>query len=51
MCIICTMLDKEKIKWQEANKIIYSGEIPLDVNHLQEVLEKITEKKKKDESK
>jgi len=50
MCIICNMLDKEKIKWQEANKIIYSGEIPLDVEHFQEILDKINEKKKKDGS-
>ena len=46
MCAICQLLDKDKITFQEADKALFSGEIPLDTKHLIEVMDKIKEKKK-----
>ena len=46
MCQICIELDKNRITWKEADKALFSGEIPLDTKHLIEVMDKIKEKKK-----
>ena len=51
MFAICIQLDKGRITWKEADKALFSGEIPLDTKHLIEVIDKIKEKKKQDGSK
>jgi hypothetical protein len=40
------MLDKDKLKPKEATDVLYSGEVPLEVEHFLEVLDKIDKKDK-----
>jgi len=45
-CMICQLLDKDKLTWQEADDILYKGEIEVDSEHFIEVLKKIEKKEK-----
>ena len=44
MCLICILIDKEKLTSTEANKAFTSGEFPVTDEHSEEVARKIVDK-------
>lgn len=46
MCVICLLIDKEKLNSFDAQKALYTGEIPMTIEHSLELIEKIDNLKK-----